>query len=279
MIKNVHAFFSIIRPVNVLITFAAVFIAGIICSGQYINHSIIIYAALSQSFLAASAYVINDIFDIKIDYINRPDRVLVKENLSKTTAYFYYSVLSIISIIFTFFIDYTAVIIIFISILLIFLYSARLKSIPLLGNIVVSFFTGVAIVFGGYAVDNWEYAVIPGVFAFLINLIRELLKDIEDIKGDKFNNTGTFPIKFGVAKTKNLIFIISTLLILFTFYPFITEYYHIEYFVIVICFVNLPLLYFIKILKSYNEQSQLRNMSNLLKLIMIFGLFAIFMGS
>jgi len=99
------------------------------------------------------------------------------------------------------------------SIVLLFLYSKYLKRIPLLGNVTVAFLTGLVFIFGGVVVSNPGAAIVPAVFAFLINLIRELVKDMEDIEGDKIAGVITFPIKYSLKKTSILILIIGLLLI------------------------------------------------------------------
>ena len=133
------------------------------------------------------------------------------------------------------------------SIILLFIYSATLKKLPLIGNITVAFLTGLAFIYGGFASGNPVAAIVPAVFAFLINLIREIVKDIQDIEGDTKAGVITFPIKFGFKKSKILILIITISLILYTLYPFITELYKIEYFIVVMVFVNPLLITFFKI--------------------------------
>ena len=84
--------------------------------------------------------------------------------------------------------------------------------------------TGLAFIYGGFAADNPDAAVIPAVFAFLINLIREIVKDVQDIEGDSKLNYQTFPIRFGIDTSKRLVILISLVLILFTLYPFVTQF-------------------------------------------------------
>ena len=124
---------------------------------------------------------------------------------------------------------------------LLYLYSIRLKRIPLLGNITIAYLTGLAFVYGGVAVNNVIDAFIPAVFAFMINLGRELLKDIQDMEGDKKVGLVTFPIKFGTQVTNILITLLTITLIAITFYPFVFQIYKIEYFVMAMIFVNLLL--------------------------------------
>jgi 4-hydroxybenzoate polyprenyltransferase len=127
-------------------------------------------------------------------------------------------------------------------------------------------------------VENPTAATIPAIFAFMINLIREIVKDMEDVEGDTKAGVITFPVKFGFQKSKYVILLISLILILFTLYPFITHLYKIEYFVVVMVFANPILVYCLKILFEDHSVKNMRKMSNLLKLIMVFGLIAIYFG-
>lgn len=127
-------------------------------------------------------------------------------------------------------------------------------------------------------VENPSAAIVPALFAFLINLIREVVKDMEDVEGDRKADVITFPIKFGFQKSKVLILVMTISLMLFTLYPFITQLYKIEYFIIVMIIVNPILVYSMKLLFENQTNGSLSKMSNLLKLNMIFGLIAIYLG-
>ena len=278
MKHKLTAIIHITRPVNFFITVASVFVAALISSPEKIPILNVLLAALSAGFTASAGNIINDIFDIEIDKINRPTRPLPSGILTINEAYILFLICFVISGILVVSIGQIVVIIVLLSHLLLFLYSKYLKRIPLVGNITVAFLTGLVFVFGGVVVENPSAAIIPALFAFLINLIRELVKDMQDVEGDRAAGVITFPIKFGFQKTKYLITFITLILIPFTLYPFLTQLYEIEYVIIVMVIVN-PLLVFI--LKKLFEDDSIRNlkkMSNLLKLNMVFGLIAIYLG-
>ena len=276
--KKLTAIIQITRPVNFFITVASVFVAALLSSPEKIPILNVLLAALSAGFTASAGNIINDIFDIEIDKINRPERPLPSGVLTINEAYVLYLICFVISGLLVVTISQIVVIIVLLSHLLLFLYSKYLKRIPLVGNITVAFLTGLVFIFGGVVVENPSAAIIPALFAFLINLVRELVKDMQDVEGDRAAGVITFPIKFGFQKTKYLITFITLILIPFTLYPFITKLYEIEYVIIVMVIVN-PLLVFI--LKKLFEDDSIRNlkkMSNLLKLNMVFGLIAIYLG-
>lgn len=270
---------SITRPVNFAIAFASITAAGFICAGSTSFTPPIFFAALSGSLIGAAGNIINDILDLKIDMINRPERVLPSGRLSSREAVFLYILINSAALILSYFAGTGALIIAAIAAAVIFFYSYRLKGIPLAGNFTVAFITGLAFVYGGAAVGNWKEGILPGVFAFFINFIRELLKDIEDMKGDSAAGAKTFPAVFGVKKSVSLLKFLTLALIILTSVPFVFHLYGILYFVIVMLTVNVLLVFFIKELKPSLGTKELRKLSNLLKLIMVLGLAAIIAGN
>ena len=275
--KKIKYYFQIIRPINFIITFASIFVAGIICSGLKIVWVNIILASLSGGLVGAAGNVINDIYDFEIDKINRPQRPLPSGNLSKNRALYFYYLVNIIALIIATQINIFSFSIVIISEISIFFYSLKLKKIPLLGNFVVSFFTGFAFIFGGASVNNIDNSLIPAVFALLINFIREIVKDIEDIKGDTKESVITFPAIYGAKLSVKIIVYLTLMLILLTLIPIAYNIYGKVYFYSIIP-VNSLLLYFIIKISNDYSQSNLMKMSSLLKLNMVLGLISIYFG-
>jgi len=276
--SKLRAYIVLIRPLNFFITFFVVIVGSIICATEVYSIYIILMAAISAALTAAAGNVINDIYDKESDKINHPNRPLAKGVISDKNAWTEYFILTFIAILISTFINQVAFVIVVLTSILLYLYSIRLKKIPLIGNITIAYLTGLAFVYGGVAVNNVNDAIIPAVFAFMINLIRELLKDIEDIEGDKKVELTSFPIKFGTKAAINLITSLTIALIVITFYPFINHIYNIEFFIIVMILVNPLLVYFIKVLYEDKHYNNLNKLSNMLKLNMVFGLLAIFLG-
>jgi len=278
LIEKLTAIVKIVRPLNFLITFISVIVAAVICLPGHSIELNVFLAALSASLVMASGNIINDIYDIDIDRVNKPSRPLPSGKISIKEAYILYFVFIAASVFISSLLNEKAIAIVLVSILLLFLYSKYLKRIPLVGNITVAILTGLVFIFGGVVVENLAAAIVPAVFAFLINLIREIVKDMEDVEGDKKAGVITFPIKFGSLKSKLFISLITISLILYTLYPFITQLYKIEYFIIVMVIVNPLLVYCLKILFADESVKNLKKISNLLKLSMVFGLIAIYVG-
>jgi geranylgeranylglycerol-phosphate geranylgeranyltransferase len=278
MFRKILQIIKISRPLNILIVFFTVIVAGFICSERDKIIAETILAGLSASLIAAGGYVINDYFDVKIDKVNRPERPLASGEISVKPAIIYYCITSIIGLSLSILINFTAFFIALLTVILLFIYSLKIKTIPLLGNLSVAALTGLTFIYGGISVNNISAALIPAIYALLINFIREMVKDMEDVDGDVQNGIETFPFKFGFSLAKNFIVLITIILILFTCYPFIFKLYKIEYFIIVMSTVNPVLIYFLVSIYKNESVSNLNKLSFILKLDMIFGLSAIYLG-
>jgi 4-hydroxybenzoate polyprenyltransferase len=276
--SKIFSYINITRPINVLITFLVVIVAILISQTEQTDLYTILLASVSASLVAAAGNIVNDIFDIETDKISHPDRILILGKLSIKEAWTEYILLNSIAIIISISLSAKLMAIVVATIVLLYIYSSILKKLPLFGNVTIAFITGLAFIYGGIAAGNPVEAIVPAVFAFLINLIREIVKDMQDIEGDKTTGVNTFPIKFGFQKSKILILIISISLILYTLYPFINELYKIEYFIVVMVFVNPLLILCLKFLFDEKKENRLSIVSNALKLNMVFGLIAIYIG-
>lgn len=236
------------------------------------------YAALAATFVTAGGNIINDIYDIEIDKINRPKRILPQNKLTKGEALAAYFGFNAAAIVLASFVNMYTLVIVILSGGFVFSYSAIIKKIPLLGNITVAFMTGLVFIYGAVSVGDWIYGVIPALFAFTINLVREIIKDLEDIEGDRAQGIITFPQKYGIKNSIYLSISLTGLLIILTTLPFILHLYRIEYFIIVMITVNVLLVSFLKDMHNENVFPFLRKSSLKLKAAMIFGLLAIYMG-
>lgn len=278
LLKKFSAYIKITRPLNTAITFCVVVVAILISQKYPTKISLILLASLTAALTAAAGNVINDLFDIETDKTAHPDRVLTKGTLTKTEAKSEYFLLNSIAAIIAVSLSTTPFVIVLLSISLLYIYSAYLKRIILVGNITVAALAGLAFIYGGVVANNPKAAVIPAFFAFFINLIREIVKDIQDIDGDKKQKIITFPVRYGIQPAKKSAAILIIILMAFTFYPFIFQVYKIEFFVIVMIFVNPVFIICVKNLLQ-KKAADIALTSNLLKLNMIIGLIAIYLGN
>jgi geranylgeranylglycerol-phosphate geranylgeranyltransferase len=222
--------------------------------------------------------IINDIYDLNGDKINHPFRPLPSGVISLKAALVYYFILLAMSLLLSLFISNLNFAVNLFAVFLLYLYSYKLKHIALSGNLTVSLLTGLAFIYGGITVNYIYNSIIPALFAFLINLIREIVKDMEDAEGDMREGIISFPSKYGAKTAKNTIITLSMLLILFTLFPYINGNYG-NYYMAVILFLVIPvLIYFLISLLKDDSRKNMNKLSFILKLDMVFGLIALYIG-
>ncbi len=270
---------TITRPVNVAIIFACVAaIIGVIAPSKLMSLQTL-WAALSTALIGAAANVINDVFDVAIDRINRPDRVLVRQAMSLTQAKVWAGLLFVAGFAASFPLGWINVTIAWFAVVGLIGYSAYLKRTTLLGNLAVSLFSALAFLYGGFAVDRPAAAFYPAGFAFLIHLARELVKDMEDMKGDALENARTFPIVFGIRLTVMVVTITLTALAGLIVAAFVSGQYNRSFFVIGIVGIYPILGWALVMLWRRTTKSALHTASILLKWAMLVGLVAIVTGT
>jgi geranylgeranylglycerol-phosphate geranylgeranyltransferase len=254
-----------------------IFIGVIIFSGDEIDIGLAIIAGLCGGLIDAGGNIINDYFDIEIDRINKPERPLPSGSISKGGSIALYIMSTSAGIILSLNLDPISSSIVIFSAIMLFLYSFRLKFIPLVGNLTIAFMTGLAFIFAGSVAGNFKDSLIPASFAFLINLGREIMKDIEDMDGDMRCGVRTFPIVSGIERAILMINLTLALLILITPLPYLLKFYNF-YYLITVIFVDLILIYVILSLLRDRTKRNLNRLSNVLKFEMVAGLFAIYIG-
>jgi 4-hydroxybenzoate polyprenyltransferase len=169
--------------------------------------------ATSTAIIAAAGYIINDYYDIKIDLINKPGRVVIGKGITRRYALFFHSVLSLTGIALGFILGWRIGVIHFMSVFLLWWYSNSLKRQPFVGNFVVAWLTAVSVLLVSIVYySNSPLVIIYALFAFFMTLIREIVKDMEDLKGDNTFGCKTLPIIWGIRKTKWVLYLLLFLL-------------------------------------------------------------------
>lgn len=271
-------YIKLTRPLNGVISFISILLAIYIAGGVSISLINYIIAATAGMLTGAAGNVINDYFDVEIDKINRPDRMIASGKISTTSALNFYLMLIVTALILSLFLNMEAFVVVTVASIFIFLYSSMWKKLPLIGNVVVSSVTGFAFIYGGIVVGNILPTIFPALFAFMTTLIREIVKDIQDIKGDKARDLKTFPISYGAKKSVKLINILTVILILMTTFPFFLSLYKIEFLVFVMLIVNPLLIRTVKMLSVAKTSNDFYKVSSLIKIVMILGIIGIILG-
>jgi 4-hydroxybenzoate polyprenyltransferase len=227
--------------------------------------------SLSTVLIAAAGYIINDYYDIKIDLINKPDRVVIGKSITRRYAIFFHTSISIIGIAIGFLLNWKIGFINFVCVFLLWLYSNNLKRQPLTGNLVVAILTGLSIGLVNllYQSPN-RLVIIYALFAFFMTLLREIVKDMEDMKGDNTFGCKTLPIVWGIRKTKWLLYAITALFsVVVLILNFQFKLMPHSYF---LAFLFLPMFVLIVRLIKADTKNEFYKLSQLCKVIMLLGI-------
>ncbi len=246
---------------------------------------------LSTLCLAIAGYIINDIYDVKADRINKPDRLYVGKKISRRSAYNLFIAFNSIGLLIGMYLSYhvghTSYFIIYvITSLLLYQYAKYLKKKFLLGNLIVAFIIFLSIVlplvFDLMPVTSklnetdqmiaFRLVMVFALFGFLMTLVREIVKDMEDIKGDLEIQVRSLPVVLGSGRTKGIVMGTTLLLFLavlfFAYMLFEPDLYASLYLSI---FVAVPLLYFMYEFWKASDKKELHRSSAILKIVMLLG--------
>jgi geranylgeranylglycerol-phosphate geranylgeranyltransferase len=192
---------TIIRPANAIVSGITAVAAYLIASGTNLLSSFLLFFIVTV--ICGAGNVINDYFDRDIDSINRLDRPIPSGAIPPKNAAMWAGILFILGIIASFAISFWCLAIVVFNSILLVAYAARLKSIPLVGNLSVAYLSGSVFLIGGVLGTLEPFATILPLFAitFFGTLAREILKDAEDIEGDVAGGAKTLPMIFGVQKS------------------------------------------------------------------------------
>ena len=276
-ILKFSAYLEITRPLNVVISFVAIGV-GAILAGPLQPISAVLAACVSGALITAAANTINDVFDVEIDRVNKPLRPLPRNLLGLREAKIFSGILFVSGVGCAFFIGYTALMIAAVFSVLLYMYSAYLKRMVIWGNFVVSLATAFAFIYGGLSVGHPEYALYPALFAFCMHFAREIIKDIEDQKGDRQGNANTLAVVYGIRPGQWLVTLLLTLLAGLTVVPFVTGLYNRYYFWMLLAGVYTVLIYTLCCIWLRPTVRQMRFVSKLLKADMLIGLLALYVG-
>ena len=270
-----NAYLEIIRPGNAIMAVIAVLLIAII-SGIFTFK--ILLACIVVFIITGAGNSINDYFDYKIDAINKPERPIPSGRISLNKAGFYSLALLLIGTILAFILGLLPGLIALSTALLMVYYAYSLKKKFLIGNIVISFLTGLTFVFGGVIVGEILTSIILGFFPFLTTLAREIVKDMEDVEGDRIEGATTLPIMSGMRISSIIaafFLILASLSSPILYYLGILTIFYIPLLIIA---VLIFLYYALSILKDQSIKNA-RNVSNKLKIGMVIILIAYGLGS
>jgi 4-hydroxybenzoate polyprenyltransferase len=228
----------------------------------------------ASSLTIASGYIINNFYDSKKDLINRPNKSMLDRLVSQKTKLYVYFSLNFIVVFLAIFVSWRAFVYFSVYIFFIWYYSHRIKKYPIIGNLTAAFLA-VLPFFAIFLYYKNLYEVIFGhaTFLFLLLLIREMIKDLENIKGDLANDYKTIPIVYGETISKKVIIALSIATI-FPVYVLI-EIFDVGYMDMYFYFSLITLIFFLVRLWKSNTKEQFVQLHNVLKFLIVAGVFSI----
>jgi 4-hydroxybenzoate polyprenyltransferase len=232
------------------------------------------YLLLLATFcVTAAGYIINDYYDIKIDAINKPRRMVVGKRINRRQAMLAHLALSGIGIIVGCVLYWPVGLINLGATLLLWGYSAWLKKYMLVGNITVALLSAamllvLAVNFRGDNKAIWAYAL----FSFLISLIREIIKDMEDVKGDEAFDCRTLPIVIGIRGAKWVLYVLALAFFATVILAILYRAHDMFFGIYMLLLILLPGIVLVYFISKADRKRDFTRLSRWCKGIMLFGI-------
>ncbi len=288
---KIISLFSVVRGYNIPVIILAQYLAAIFILSTDLraldvlldfNLFVIVFAS---AITIASGYIINSFYDSKKDLINKPNKTMLDRLVSQKTKLQVYFGLNFLVFLMAMLVSWRAALFFSSYIFLIWFYSHKIKKYPIVGNIMAALlavlpFFGILLYY--FKIDgllenvrNEKYYVIfaHASFLFLLILIREMIKDLENIKGDMTQNYRTLPVILGESFSKKVI----TMLIICSIFPvyILIEIYDVGYMDIYFYVSFIVLIFFIMKLWNSNSKDNYLLLHNIIKFIIVAGVFSI----
>jgi geranylgeranylglycerol-phosphate geranylgeranyltransferase len=236
--------------------------------------------AMAAFLVCAAGNALNDLSDIEIDRINHPGRVLVAGELTTRYALILSIVLNVLAVVLAVAVNLEVTAIVVFAAALLVLYNLWLKRLPLIGNLAVALLAALTFMAGGFAVDSILALTLPGplipaVFALLFHFVREIVKDVQDMEGDRRAGYRSLPLVIGQSKSLIIALVLFIILLLCILVPIWMGWFGRTYEIITVYIVGLPLLGLLVFLWGNPNPRMLRIASNGLKVGMVLGLAAL----
>ena len=304
--KTVAAFFRLIRWQNLLfivitqlLFYYCVYVPLLKQFPDTSKQILFFFLTFASVFIAAAGYIINDYFDIQIDIINKPGRIVINKFIKRRWAIVWHFTLSSLGILISFYISIKtgewliSVINIFCVLFLLF-YSTTFKRKLLSGNLIIAALTAwvilVVYLFAGadvFSLSGWanesvdfnvrklfKFTLLYASFAFTVTLIREVIKDLEDMEGDRKYNCTTMPISWGVPASKVFtavwIVVCIAALAIVQLYAWQSGWWYVALYTLLL--IILPLVYMLRKLYKAATPAHYHALSNIVKMVMLFGI-------
>lgn len=286
MLKDVKYFIKISRPLNLLISFLSFGMGCYIARDKrfiFLQDDYFWATVLTIIIIAATGYWINDVYDYRIDRVNKPKRTVVNAFLSvKKVLTLYFLTIGGVLLFSLAYIGwygqhFEISFVNLLAVLLLFWYASHLKRVSVVGNLLVAFLISLILILSGYLYSINMPLIWAAIFAFEITFIREITKDVEDIKGDLQYNLQTLPIQIGIRNTKRILLVLYILFIISCYMPFVYRIIRTgdplwRYLLLSINLVQVPTLFLLRFMLRSKHPKEFAIQSRYLKYVMITGI-------
>tara|TARA_R110002050_G_scaffold157357_2_gene285957 strand:- start:18017 stop:18874 length:858 start_codon:yes stop_codon:yes gene_type:complete len=272
--------FSVVRGYNILIVVLAQYITAVYVLAHDMPLRAVVFdvnllmLVLASSVTIAAGYIINNFYDSEKDLINKPIKSRLDRLVSQNTKLSFYFVLNFMAVVMASYVSFKAVVFFALYIFCIWFYSHKLKKLPFIGNLTSAILTITPFFAIFMYYKNFEHVIfVHAMFLFLIISMRELTKDLENIKGDLLQGYQTIPIVYGERVSKTMLSVLAGLTLIPTYFLLYKyEIGHMYYFFYLSVFL---LFVFLVLLWKSNTKTHYLILHNILKFIILTGVFSL----
>lgn len=275
---SLYPYIVMIRPINGAIAFISVVLGAFISKESLDPYYRVIIVGVAAFLLLSAGNVLNDFCDVKTDIINKPLRPIPSGKIGKKSALVFSIFLFVLGTTLGLLVSLVAfAVAVLVSLILVF-YTFKLRENPLIGNISIGILTGLTFISGGIAVESIKGSIIPAIYAFLFTTGREIVKDIQDVKGDKRSGMTSLAIELGEKKAVYVSIIFFVLVIIASPIPYTFGIYSLYYLICVLIGVDLILIYCAFSLIKLPSPENAAKVASIMKFDIFIGLGAIYLG-
>ena len=271
-------YFEVIRPINCLMFFLAGLFSCYMTIkniGIFFDNEVLL-GSISLFLICAGGHAINDYFDVQIDKINKPKRVLPSGKLEPKNVLMFSMVLFLISIIISSTINLETLLLSLIICVFLIFYGKYSKMIKIVGNVIVSLIVSLILVYAIFITGKMFPIVWIIPVAFFISMSREITKDIEDVEGDKSISKSSLPLKLGIRSSSIISLLFLLLASIFAYIPYFFGVFNYRYSLVLLISLIISIYTSKKFLGQ--PQKNVKMYQKSLKLWMVLGLIAILVG-
>jgi 4-hydroxybenzoate polyprenyltransferase len=279
---KLFSLFSIVRGYNILIIIIAQYLTSIYILAPQLSIKEIFFdfnlfmIVLASATAIASGYIINNFYDSEKDLINRPNKSILDRLVGRRTKLNFYFILNFLSLVSALFVSYKAALFFFLFIFGIWFYSHKLKKYPFIGKLVAATLAVIPLFAVFIYYKNFDLVIfVHATFLYIIISMRELVKDLENLKGDLLQKYHTIPVIYGSLVSKKILTFLSILALLPTYLLIVKfdigamDFYFLGSII--------ALLIFVILLWKSNKKLHYLILHNILKFIVVIGVFCIFL--